>query len=116
MRRLPRRLGAGDGPLAASLNPPPINFTDADRAARRSPLALYQAISQGIQGTAMTGFTQLSDADRWALAFYVGGLAYPEDARAKGEILWRDTKVPHRRIPTLESLTQISEAPRCLAR
>ena len=49
--------GRGDGPAAASLNPPPINFTDVDRAARRSPLALYQAISQGIQGTAMTGFS-----------------------------------------------------------
>ena len=102
--------GRGDGSIAASLNPPPINFTDADRAARRSPLALYQAISQGIQGTAMTGFTQLSDADRWALAFYVGGLAYPEEARVKGEALWRDNGALHRQIPTLESLTQTSEA------
>ena len=102
--------GRGDGPAAASLNPPPINFTDVDRAARRSPLALYQAISQGIQGTAMTGFSQMSEADRWALAFYVGGLAYPEEARAKGEALWRETEAVRRRIPTLESLTQTSEA------
>jgi high-affinity iron transporter len=102
--------GQGDGPAAASLNPPPINFTDAERAARRSPLALYQVISQGIQGTAMTGFAGLSDADRWALAFYVGGLAYPEAARAKGEALWRDNAALHSRIPTLESLTQTSEA------
>lgn len=102
--------GQGDGPAASSLNPPPINFTDADRAARRSPLALYQAISQGIQGTAMVGFTQLSEADRWALAFYVGGLAYPEESRAKGEILWYDNESAHHRIPTLESLAQTSEA------
>ena len=102
--------GRGDGPVAASLNPPPINFTDADRAARRSPLALYQAISQGIQGTAMTGFTHLSDADRWALAFYVGDLAYPDEVRAKGEALWRDNAALHRQIPTLESLTQTSQA------
>lgn len=102
--------GKGDGPMATSLKPPPINFADADRAARRSPLALYQAISQGIQGTAMTGFTQLSDADRWALAFYVGGLAYPEEMRAKGETLWHANEVARRRIPTLESLTQTSEA------
>ncbi|WP_231734325.1 cytochrome c/FTR1 family iron permease [Lysobacter gilvus] len=102
--------GRGDGPVAASLNPPPINFTDAERAARRSPLALYQAISQGIQGTAMTGFTGLSDADRWALAFYVGGLAYPQEARAKGEALWRDNAALHRQLPTLESLTRTSEA------
>jgi len=82
--------GHGDGPAAASLDPPPIAFTDATRAAQRSPFALYEAISQGIQGTAMTGFSSLPEADRWALAFYVGSLSHSPQMRAEGEALWRD--------------------------
>jgi high-affinity iron transporter len=74
------RNGAGDGPAAAGLDPPPIDFTDAQRAAQRSPFALYQVITQGLSGTSMAGYPQLSDADRWALAYHVGGLASPSNA------------------------------------
>lgn len=102
--------GHGDGPAAASLDPPPIAFTDAARAAQRSPFALYEAISQGIQGTAMTGFSSLSEADRWALAFYVGGLSHSPQMQAEGETLWRDDPAWRQRIPTLEALTRTSEA------
>src|SRR3546814_7847222 len=45
--------GDGHGPDAARLDPPPIAFTDAERARQRSVFALYQVISQGIDGTAM---------------------------------------------------------------
>ncbi|WP_234852499.1 MULTISPECIES: cytochrome c/FTR1 family iron permease [Pseudoxanthomonas] len=102
--------GAGDGPAAASLDPPPIAFTDATRAARRTPFALYEAISQGIQGTAMTSFASLPEADRWALAFHVGSLAHSPQARAEGETLWREDPAWRQRIPTLEALTRTSEA------
>lgn len=102
--------GQGDGPLAASLNPPPIAFTDAERAARRSPFALYEVISQGLEGTAMTSFSSLSEEDRWALAFYVGGLAYSPDSQSKGAALWRDNVELRRHIPSLEALTRSSEA------
>lgn len=102
--------GQGDGPLAASLNPPPIAFTDAERAARRSPFALYEVISQGLEGTAMTSFSSLSEEDRWALAFYVGGLAYAPDSQSKGAALWRDKVELRRHIPSLEALTRSSEA------
>ena len=61
--------GAGDGPLGAKLEPPPIAFTDRDRARSRSVLALYQVISQGVTSTSMPSFATLSDEDRWALAF-----------------------------------------------
>jgi high-affinity iron transporter len=37
----------------------------------------------------MRAFTQLSEADRWALAFFVGGLRDNSDLVAKGETLWR---------------------------
>lgn len=102
--------GQGDGPAAASLDPPPIAFTDAARAAQRSPFALYEAISQGIQGTAMTNFSALSEEERWALAFYVGSLAHSPEIRAQGESLWRNEAAWHQRIPSLEALSRTSEA------
>src|SRR3546814_14518400 len=37
---------------------------------------LYQVITQGLEGTAMTSYAHLSDQDRWALAFHVGQFAY----------------------------------------
>ena len=45
--------GDGHGPNAASLSTPPIAFTDRARAEQRSIFALYQVITQGIDGTAM---------------------------------------------------------------
>ncbi|GAA5524815.1 hypothetical protein Maes01_01374 [Microbulbifer aestuariivivens] len=68
--------GMGDGPLAAQLDPPPVDFFDRARAENRSLLGLYDAISAGLEGTSMTAFTDLSDEERWSLAFYVGGLAF----------------------------------------
>lgn len=102
--------GHGDGPAAASLDPPPIAFTDAARASQRTPLALYEVISQGVPGTGMASFAGVSEADRWVLAFYVGSLAYSPQARADGEALWRQNADAHGRIPTLEALTRTREA------
>ncbi|MGB4860559.1 MAG: cytochrome c/FTR1 family iron permease [Dokdonella sp.] len=102
--------GHGDGPAAASLTPKPIAFTDAQRAAQRSPLALYQVISQGLSGTAMTSFAHLAETERWALAFYVGGLAYGPDAQAQGEALWGSDPKFRKVLPTLEALSRSSEA------
>lgn len=61
--------GTGDGPAAASLNPRPVNFTDRDRAAKRSTFALEQVIDQGLDGMAMASFARLPVQDRWDLAF-----------------------------------------------
>ena len=101
--------GHGDGPAAASLTPRPIAFADPLRAAKRSPLALYQVITQGLPGTAMTSFSSLSEADRWALAFYVGGFAYGPEANARGEALWRNDPALHAVVPSLEALSRASE-------
>src|SRR5690606_24391899 len=80
--------GAGDGPAAAGLDPPPIDFTDRARADERSVFGLYQVIDQGLQGTSMPSFASLPAEDRWALATYVGALAYPEsEAQAGRELL-----------------------------
>ena len=82
--------GAGDGPLAASLEPKPIAFTDPERAQSRSLMALYQVISQGVGGTSMASFGHLSENERWDLAFFVGGMSHDAAARAQGEKLWKE--------------------------
>lgn len=81
--------GNGKGPASEGLKPSPIAFTDKERAGERSIFALYQVIGQGIDGTSMASFAHLPSQDRWALAFYVGSLAYPADDAAKGERLWK---------------------------
>lgn len=82
--------GRGDGPLAAGLDPPPTDFQDHARAGQRSLYGLYNTITLGVEGTAMTSFPQLPDAERWALAFHVGGLAATEQELATGALLARD--------------------------
>lgn len=50
---------------------------------------LYNTITLGIKGTAMTGFAPLSEAQRWALAFYVSTLGTPPADRERGAALWK---------------------------
>jgi high-affinity iron transporter len=77
--------GGGDGPASAGLDPAPIDFTDRERADERSVFALYQVIKQGLEGTSMVSYGHLPAADIWALATYVGALAYPESEANKGK-------------------------------
>ncbi|ULU23622.1 FTR1 family protein [Dyella terrae] len=82
--------GHGDGPAGLQLSPRPIDFTEVSRADQRSPLSLYEVITQGVAGTPMVSYAQaLSSDDRWSLAYYVGTLAYPVTA-TRGEQAWRD--------------------------
>ena len=43
---------------------------------KRQLLGLFDAISNGLDDTAMPAFTQLKEQQKWSLAFYVGGLAF----------------------------------------
>lgn len=81
--------GDAKGPDAADLDPPPIAFIDESRARERSVFALYQVIEQGLDDTSMRSFAELPADDRWALAFYAGSFAYPEDRAAAGEKIWK---------------------------
>ena len=81
--------GHGDGPGAKGLTPPPADLTDAGRMGEHSLFGLYNTITLGIKGTAMTGFAPLSEAQRWALAFYVSTLATPPADRERGAALWQ---------------------------
>jgi high-affinity iron transporter len=69
--------GGGDGPAAAPLVPKPESFLSSDVANPMSPWRAYVAVTWGVRGTAMVGFSALSDAERWSLAFYVLTLRWP---------------------------------------
>src|SRR5258708_3981494 len=100
--------GHGDGPAGAQLQPRPVDFTDRTRASERSVLSLYQAVTHGIPGTAMPAFAQLTTADRWAVAFHVGSLAYAPFVD-RGEARWRQDPTLHARVPDLGALVRARE-------
>jgi high-affinity iron transporter len=97
--------GHGDGAAGAQLQPRPVDFTDRTRAAERSVLSLFQAVTHGVPGTAMPGFPQLSTADRWAVAFHAGSLAYAPYVRA-GEARWQQDSALRAHVPDLGALVR----------
>ncbi len=103
--------GAGDGPAGAKLDPRPIAFSDRERARERSVHSLYEVVSQGVAGTPMISFqAELSEADRWAVAFHSGSYAFTDAERAAGEKLWQNDPALRARIPNLEALTRATES------
>ncbi|MHB1121351.1 MAG: FTR1 family protein [Ramlibacter sp.] len=80
--------GRGDGPAAQGMEPPPSDFHDQARMNVRSIYGLYNTITLGIGGTPMRAFAELSNADRWALAFLVSAMRAPPQALGRGEALW----------------------------
>lgn len=102
--------GDGHGPDAARLDTPPIAFTDAERARQRSVFALYQVITQGLDGTAMPSFDSLPVDDRWALAFYAGHFAFPDAAAREGEQLWKQDASLRALVPDLKTLVGTTPA------
>ena len=81
--------GKGDGPLAKGMDPAPRNFHDELRMRQRSLYGLYNTITLGVRGTPMRAFNDLSEADRWALAFFIAGLRTDPIVVTTGEELWR---------------------------
>ena len=82
--------GLGDGPLAATMDPPPTDFTERQRYQDRTVLGLYSTITQGLEGTAMQAYVSLDEAQRWALAFYVGELATTQEEQLAGAALFSE--------------------------
>ena len=81
--------GMGNGVAAAGMDPSPTNFTDLERARQRSLFGLYNTITLGVAGTPMPARPDLADMDRWALAFYVGGLFAQESVLQAGSAAWQ---------------------------
>ena len=66
--------GEGKGPAAAALKPPPSDFAQPLKDwpnTKGSPEKVFQVISKGIQGSAMVGWPQFSEKERWGLAYFV---------------------------------------------
>ena len=104
------RTGDGRGPDAAGMDPPPIAFTDRNRAAQRSVFALQQVITQGLEGTKMKSFAELPEEDRWALAMHVSRLSFFPDELAEGERLWSGDQALRLRVPNLQALASLTPA------
>ena len=99
--------GAGDGPQARDMEPPPTDFTDVERYGQRTLYGLYSTITAGVGDTAMAGFQHLSESDRWSLAFLVGRMAVTEPARAAGEALVQN-RAPAAALARLERFTTVT--------
>jgi high-affinity iron transporter len=73
--------GAGDGPLAKGLEPPPADLSARSALRDQSPLDFYRRITIGVVGTAMPAFeVRLPAEDRWAAALYASQLRLPAPA------------------------------------
>jgi high-affinity iron transporter len=84
--------GRGDGAAGARLDPKPSDFHDRERMAQRSVYGLYNTITLGVAGTGMTAYRQLTEEERWALAFHAANYSASADAVTQGETLWRAGK------------------------
>src|SRR5579859_2103283 len=69
--------GHGDGPAAAALKPRPADFQSDEVMGGLTPYKAFNVIRFGVKGTAMAPMTNLDEAQRWALAFYVFTLRQP---------------------------------------
>lgn len=101
--------GNGDGPAGLKLDPRPVAFTDKVRARERSAFALYQAISQGIEGTAMPGFGALPESDRWALAFFIGQFAHDSGEAEVGQKVWAENAPVRAQLTSLSALSRMTQ-------
>ena len=70
-------IGDGNGPSAIGLEPAPTDFTDFQAMKERAPIQSFHTIKLGVDGTAMTSFSTLTDAEAWDLAFYIQTLKFP---------------------------------------
>ncbi|RMD98334.1 MAG: hypothetical protein D6812_13650 [Deltaproteobacteria bacterium] len=96
--------GGGDGPRARELRPPPRSFQNPEVMVGLSPVRAFNALTDGIEGTAMPSFEVLSEADRWSLAYFIFALRHSEASAEEGRrILW------YRSLSTL-SLVRLAEA------
>lgn len=80
--------GQGDGPQAAGLPVPPAALADPALAARASPAAWYQVVSQGRLERFMPPFENLSEAERWDVVAYALSLSLGEEGLARGRDLY----------------------------
>ena len=72
----------------------PANFTDAEFMAGLSPFKAFNAVSFGVENTAMASFAALSEEQRWQVAFYVLSLRFTAESANAGAALLQSKNVP----------------------
>jgi mono/diheme cytochrome c family protein len=80
--------GALEGARARSLQPAPPVLRSRSYLAGRSVARLYDVVTYGEADTAMPAFSTLSEADRWALAFFVFTLPRERCVGAAPVVSW----------------------------
>lgn len=75
--------GLGDGPAGVNLNPAPSNLADLKGMSTIAPFQVYNTVKLGIPGTGMSPYTQFTEEELWAIAFYVKSLPYEGTASEK---------------------------------
>ena len=81
--------GKGDGPSAASLSVPPADLSGRPLKSGASARDIVKTIVTGLDGTPMPSYDLMfSDADVWALAYYIESLATPARATRDEGIGW----------------------------
>ncbi len=80
--------GGGDGTEAARLDPRPRSFRDPAVMAELHPARAFNALTDGVRGTAMPSFGTLSAADRWSLAFHLFTFRHDPTAVARGAVAY----------------------------
>lgn len=79
--------GAGDGFAAVGITPAPASFANEELMAVVTPAQMYRIVSVGVNGTAMTGYSDLSNADRWAVVTYLSTLRATSEEVERGRVL-----------------------------
>lgn len=84
--------GAGDGPVAASLNPSPRNFQHHGFWRHRTEGEIFWVIKHGSTGTSMIGFGDLlSDEEIWSIINYERSFAGEHgQGRGRGSMMGQD--------------------------
>jgi high-affinity iron transporter len=65
--------GEGDGVAAKALKPKPRNLVTEPLPGGAAEV--FAVLGAGVKGTGMIAYKHLSEEERWALAYYVAGLA-----------------------------------------
>jgi high-affinity iron transporter len=87
--------GAGDGPSARFIKPPPPAIGTSAEMDGVSPALMYRVISVGVAGTLMQSWANMFTPDeRWAVATYVNTLRATDADRARGAKLLAARCVP----------------------
>ncbi len=107
--------GRGNGVLAPTLTPAPRSFHDLEVMADLTPARAFSALTDGLDGTAMTSFGSLSASERWSLAFYVFTLRHEPSAIERGDLAYEQSGRAVAATPTRLAGASDAEIDRALA-